>query len=76
MKKENCYMEMLEKFKSIQEKIDNLQECVSELQERYDANEEIREGCPIVLAADKAAHEAIGQICLDALFDVEPKGEA
>jgi peptidoglycan hydrolase CwlO-like protein len=76
MNKDNCYREMIEKFESIQEKIESLQECVNELQERYDLDDELRQGCPDMVAADKAAHKAIGEICLDALLDVEPKGEA
>ena len=75
-KKDNCYEDIIKKFNNIQERIDTLQECISNLQERYDADEELRQGCPDVIASDKAAHKAIGEICIDALFDVKPKGDA
>ena len=34
------------------------------------------EACPDEIAADKAAYEAVREICLDSLFDVESKGDA
>ena len=74
--KENCYTEMLERFKTIQKRIDDLQHSVNGLLQRYEDDDELREGCPDEMAADAAAHEAIGNICLDALFDIEPKGDA
>ena len=75
-KKDNCYNELLEKFKTIQKRIDDIQESVQGLMDRYDADDELRKGCPDQLAADKAAYEAARDICLDSLFDVESKGEA
>ena len=34
------------------------------------------EVCQDEIDADRAAYEAIGDICLDALLDIEPKGDA
>jgi len=75
-KKDNCYYELLEKFKTIQKRIDDIQESVQGLMDRYDGIDELRGGCPDQLAADKAAYEAVTEICLDSLFDIDPKGEA
>lgn len=73
---DNCYGEMLEQFKTIQKRLEELQETVTDLQERYDDAEEVREGCPDVIAADKAAYEAVREICIDSLLDMKPKGDA
>lgn len=74
--KENCYDELLEQFKNIQKRIDTIQESVEGLLERYEADEELKEGCPDVKAADKAAFQAVRDICLDSLLDIKPKGDA
>ena len=75
-KKDNCYHQLLEQFKTIQKQVEDIQRYVKCLKERYDAEEELRAGCPDVIAADKAAYEAVSDICLDALLDIEPKGDA
>jgi hypothetical protein len=74
--KDNCYGEMLRQFKTIQKRLEELQDTVVDLQERYDAAEEVRMGCPDALEADKAAYEAVREICIDSLLDVKPKGDA
>jgi uncharacterized protein YhaN len=75
-KKDNCYTDMIERFKTMQQRLDDLQRSVEGLLERHEIDKELSEGCPDEIAADDAAHKMIGNICLDALFDVEPKGDA
>lgn len=74
--KDNCYHQLVEQFTNIQKTVDSIQETVVNLLERYDADEELRAGCPDEIAADKAAYEAVREICLDSLLDVKPKGDA
>lgn len=71
-KYQDCYKELLDRLQSMESNIDRLMECVEELKNNYDGPEE----CPDEAAADHAAAKAIEGICLDALFDVEPKGDA
>ena len=75
-KKDNCYGELLEQFRTIQKKVDQIQESVEGLLDRYDVDAELREGCPDERAADKAAYDAVREICLDSLLDIKPKGDA
>ena len=75
-KKDNCYLELLEQFKTIQKQVDSIKKSVKDLRERYEADEELRAGCPDAIAGDKAAFDSVRDICLDSLFDVKPKGDA
>ena len=70
----NCYKKILEKLDSMEENLTHLQENISELKKSYDEIEE--EVCLDAIEADKAAYEAIREICIDSLLDVEPKGDA
>ena len=75
-KKDNCYLELLEQFRTIQKQVDSIKESVKYLRDQYEADEELRAGCPDEIAADKAAYEAVRDVCLDSLFDVKSKGDA
>jgi predicted nuclease with TOPRIM domain len=74
--KGNCYGEMLKQFKTLQERLNEMKETVSDLKERYENDVELREGCPDEYEADRAAYEAVREICLDSLLDIKPKGDA
>tara|TARA_R100000234_G_C4951636_1_gene157606 strand:- start:403 stop:579 length:177 start_codon:yes stop_codon:yes gene_type:complete len=54
--------------------ITKLKEQIKQLKSCFVTDDE--EVCQDELDADRAAYEAIGEICLDALLDVEPKGDA
>ena len=53
--------------------LDEMGQHIADLKENYETTDEV---CLDEIAADKAAYKAIREICLDALLDVEPKGEA
>ena len=74
-----CYKNLLDKLSSLEDNLDELHTCISKLKENYTEAEEIvedEEVCPDEVAADKAAYEAIREICLESLLDVEPQGDA
>ena len=50
-----------------------LKEQIKQLKSCFVTEEEV---CQDEIDADRAAFEAINEICLDALLDVEPKGDA
>ena len=50
-----------------------LKEQIRQLKSCFVTKEEV---CQDEIDADRAAFEAINEICLDALLDVEPKGDA
>ena len=72
----NCYTEMLKQCKTLQEHLQELQKQVSNLQETCHADMEVAEGCPDEIEGDRTASAAIRDICLEALLDVESKGDA
>ena len=50
-----------------------LKEQIRQLKSCFVTDDEV---CQDEIDADRAAYEAIGDICLDALLDIEPKGDA
>ena len=72
----NCYGQLLEQFEDLKTRVDLLHEKISILVGRYEDNLEVEEGCPDVLESNQEAYDRIRDICLDSIFDVEPKGEA
>jgi uncharacterized protein (DUF342 family) len=80
-KKKRCYNRLTEKLDTMEDKIgkisdslDNLKKTISTpAQNKTPSGEEV---CPDEIEADTAALEAIRDICLGSLFDVESKGEA
>jgi NADH:ubiquinone oxidoreductase subunit D len=73
-KTKDCYGDLMQRLQNMEENIDMLIECVENLKNRHDDDDE--EVCPDEIAADKIVQKVIEEICLDALLDVEPKGEA
>lgn len=75
MKKKNklCYNTLVKQLENMDTQICKLKEQISQLKSRFITDEEV---CPDEIDADRAVYEAINDICLDALLDVEPKGDA
>ena len=77
MKKKNkvCYNTLVRQLENMDTQICRLKEQIKELKSCFITNEE-EEVCMDEIEADKAALEAIGEICLESLLDIESKGEA
>ena len=77
MKKKNkvCYNTLVKQLESMDTQICQLKEQIKELKSCFVTNEE-EEVCMDEIEADRAALEAINDICLDSLLDIEPKGDA
>jgi hypothetical protein len=60
------------KITQIKDGIRELKERIHQMREPADAEEE----CLDEIEADVAALEAIHDICIESLFEIEPKGEA
>jgi hypothetical protein len=76
MKKKNkvCYNTLVKQLENMDTQICRLKEQIKELRGCFVTNEE--EVCVDEVAGDRAAMEAISDICLEALLDTEPKGDA
>jgi hypothetical protein len=70
---DDFYKKFIDKIESMTLNLTEMDAHLVELKESYAPTDEI---CLDEIAADKAAYDAIREICLDALLDVEPKGEA
>ncbi len=69
-----CYTTLVSKLEAMDTEITKLKEQIKQLKSCFVTDDE--EVCQDEIEADRAAYEAIGEICLDALLDVEPKGDA
>ena len=73
------YIQLLDKIDLVEEKIYEIQDSLKVLREvllsSYDdvAGEEV---CEDEIEANKAVYDAIGDICIESLLDLDPKGEA
>ena len=68
-----CYTTLVNKLEAMDSEIMRLKEQIRQLKSCFVTDDEV---CQDEIDADRAAYEAIGEICLDALLDVEPKGDA
>ena len=68
-----CYTTLVSKLETMDSEIMKLKEQIKQLKSCFITEEEF---CQDEIDADRAAYEAISEICLDALLDVEPKGDA
>lgn len=68
-----CYTTLVDKLEAMDGEIMKLKEQIKQLKTCFVTEEEV---CQDEIDADRAAYEAISDICLDALLDVEPKGDA
>jgi len=77
MKKKNkvCYDTLVKQLNNMDNQICQIKEQIQQLKSCFVVNDE-EEVCMDEIEADRAAIEAINDICLESLFDVEPKGEA
>jgi len=81
MKKENDikYIEMFEKIDALEEVVCEMQDTLQILKEKllksYD-EEMGEEVCQDEIDAAKALYDAIGEICVESLLDMDFKGEA
>ena len=76
MKKKNkvCYNTLVKQLENMDTQICQLKEQITQLKSCFITNEE--EVCMDEIEADKVALEAISEICLESLLDIEPKGDA
>ena len=76
MKKKNkpCYNTLVKQIEKMDVQICKLKEQIKQLKSCFVVNEE--EVCQDEIDADRAAFEAISDLCLESLLDVEPKGDA
>jgi hypothetical protein len=72
--KKVCYNTLVKQLDNMDTQICKLKEQISQLKSCFVVNEE--EVCQDEIEADRAAFDAINDICLDALLDIEPKGDA
>ena len=72
--KKVCYNTLVKQLESMDTQIGKLKEQINQLKSCFIGSDE--EVCQDELDADRAAFDAISEICLDALLDVEPKGDA
>ena len=81
MKKENDikYLAMFEKIDALEEVVCEMQDTLQILKDKllksYD-EEMGEEVCQDEIDADKALYDAIGEICVESLLDMDFKGEA
>ena len=68
-----CYTTLVSKLEAMDGEIMKLKEQIKQLKTCFVTQEEV---CQDEIDADRAAYEAISDICLDALLDVESKGDA
>ena len=75
MKKKNkpCYNTLVKQLENMDVQICQLKEQIKQLKSCFVTDEEI---CQDQIDADRAAFEAISDICLESLLDIEPKGDA
>ncbi len=68
-----CYTTLVDKLEAMDSEIMKLKEQIKQLKSCFVTDEEV---CQDQIDADRAAYDAISDICLDALLDIEPKGDA
>ena len=71
-----CYSTLVKQLENMDIQICKLKEQITQLKNCFIVTNEEEEICQDEIDADRAAYEAIGDICLDALLDIEPKGDA
>lgn len=76
MKKKNkvCYNTLVRQIENMDTQVCKLKEQIKQLKSCFVVAD--NEVCQDEIDADRAAFEVINDICLDALWDIEPKGDA
>ena len=75
-KKKQCLADLLSHIDGLEVQVARVKEQLRELKSFMSQPVEPEEVCQDQIDADAAAFEAIQEICLESLFDVEPKGDA
>jgi len=70
-----CYNTLVKQLENMDSQICQLKEHIRQLKSCFISNDE-EEECPDEIEADQAALDAIAEICLESLLDIEPKGDA
>ena len=73
-KKNMCYNTLVRQLENMDTQICKLKEQIKQLKSCFITNDE--EVCHDETDADRAAFEAISDICIESLQDIEPKGDA
>ncbi len=68
-----CYNTLVKQLENMDVQICQLKEQIKQLKSCFVTDEEV---CQDEIDADRAAFEAISDICLESLLDIEPKGDA
>ena len=69
-----CYNTLVKQLDNMDNQICQIKEQIKQLKNCFITKQE--EVCQDEIDADRAAFEAINEICLDALLEIEPKGDA
>ncbi len=77
-KKEQCLTDLLSHLDGLEMQVSRVKEQLRELKSFLSRPETLdeEEVCQDEIDADAAAFEAIQEICLESLLDIEPKGDA
>ena len=70
-----CYNTLVKQLENMDSQICQLKEQIKQLKSCFIGNDE-EEVCPDEIDGDQAALDAISEICLGSLLDIEPKGDA
>ena len=70
-----CYNTLVKQLESMDTQICKLKEQITQLKTCFITSED-EEVCQDEIDADRAAMEAISDICLESLLEIEPKGDA
>ena len=71
-----CYGNIIEKIKQLDLTIKDFKDTIVNIKDSIDELDVEEEVCLDELEADKAALEAIKQICTESMLEQEPEGEA
>ena len=73
--KSESFQELSDTFERMDTLLEQISKNLKTLEDNF-CKAQIDEVCPDEVEADKAAMEAIRDICLESLLDITPKGEA
>tara|TARA_Y100000296_G_C5003950_1_gene171625 strand:- start:105 stop:350 length:246 start_codon:yes stop_codon:yes gene_type:complete len=79
IKQKGCYNNLTEQIDMIETKIGEIRNSLADLKKTFletNIEETAEEICQDEIDADAAAMEAVREICLESLLDIDSKGEA
>ena len=74
--KQDSYVDLISRLDGLEVQISRVKDQLQELRDFLNESQDFEEVCHDEVEADKAAMEAIHDICLESLFDIESKGDA